>query len=321
MKPWRDSSSWPGRTLTRLSVGWPRLVAMNVEGVLRRQAGVIARRQALALGVSGSAIADRVAAGVWRPLHPGVYLARSHRWAAEAMVWAAVLWAGVGATLSGPAAAWWHGLLVEPAGPIDVTVPRRRYLQPRPNIQVRRRDLPAEDRIQRRGVWVTSVALTVLEAATALGADGALLLDRALQRSVGFDEVYRAHCRNLGRHGSRGAGALLAAAADRAASQAERRMIKLLRGAGLTGWVTGYRTGGFVLDFAFPTLRIAIEVDGWAWHWDAERFRHDRRRQNAVTLADWTILRYTWHDLVQRPADVLAQIRAALAAARARAVR
>jgi len=44
--------------------------------------------------------------------------------------------------------------------------------------------------------------------------------------------------------------------------EAERVMIKLLPGAGLTGWVVGYRTAGFVLDFAFPALRVAVEVDG-----------------------------------------------------------
>jgi len=67
-------------------------------------------------------------------------------------------------------------------------------------------------------------------------------------------------------------------------------MIKLLRGAGLTGWVVGYRTAGFVLDFAFPTLRVAIEVDGWAWHWDVERFRSDRRRQNTVALPEPSVI-------------------------------
>jgi hypothetical protein len=76
------------------------LVVVRVEGVLGRQAGVIARGQALALGVSSSAIAGWVAAGVWRPLHPGVYLGRGYRWTAEATVWAAVLWAGQGATAS-----------------------------------------------------------------------------------------------------------------------------------------------------------------------------------------------------------------------------
>src|SRR5215470_18325130 len=43
-------------------------------------------------------------------------------------------------------------------------------------------------------------------------------------------------------------------------------------------------------------------------------FRGDQRRQNVVALADWTMLRYTWHDLIQRPARVVAEIRTALAA-------
>jgi very-short-patch-repair endonuclease len=67
-----------------------------------------------------------------------------------------------------------------------------------------------------------------------------------------------------------------------------------------------------VLDLASPAARVAVEVDGWAYHRDAERFRQDRRRQNDLVLAGWTILRLTWDDLTHRPAAVLAQIRAAL---------
>jgi hypothetical protein len=59
---------------------------------------------------------------------------------------------------------------------------------------------------------------------------------------------------------------------------------------------------------------VAIEVDGWAWRWDAERLGGDRRRHDAVALAGWTMPRFTWHDLIQRPARVVAEIRAALAA-------
>jgi very-short-patch-repair endonuclease len=44
----------------------------------------------------------------------------------------------------------------------------------------------------------------------------------------------------------------------------------------------------------------------------AERFRNDRRRQNAIELAGWTVLRFTWHDLVNRPAAIVAEISAAL---------
>lgn len=88
-----------------MSDQWGILSAMGVEGVLRRQAGVISRRQAVAEGLSGSTVAARVAAGLWRALHPGVYLARTHELTSEASVRAAMLWAGAGAALGGPAAA------------------------------------------------------------------------------------------------------------------------------------------------------------------------------------------------------------------------
>jgi hypothetical protein len=33
-----------------------------------------------------------------------------------------------------------------------------------------------------------------------------------------------------------------------------------------------------LIDVTFPTALVAVEVDGWAWHVDVERFRADRRR-------------------------------------------
>jgi very-short-patch-repair endonuclease len=44
-----------------------------------------------------------------------------------------------------------------------------------------------------------------------------------------------------------------------------------------------------------------------------EHFQRDRRRQNRLIAAGWTVLRFTWWDLTERPDDVLAQIRAAVA--------
>jgi very-short-patch-repair endonuclease len=48
----------------------------------------------------------------------------------------------------------------------------------------------------------------------------------------------------------------------------------------------------------------------------ADRFVDDRRRQNAVVNLHWTVLRYTWHDLVDRPDGVVNEIRTALSAAK-----
>jgi very-short-patch-repair endonuclease len=152
----------------------------------------------------------------------------------------------------------------------------------------------------------------MLDAAVALGDDGLQLLDRALQRYLPFDAVIQAHHRNLGRHGSRAAGQLLIAAGDRADSQAERIMLGLLRAARLSGWRRGHPVAGYRVDFAFVERRVAIEVDGWAWHSDPARLRRDRRRQNSLVLSGWTVLRFTWYDLTQRPEVVIADILTAL---------
>lgn len=53
---------------------------------------------------------------------------------------------------------------------------------------------------------------------------------------------------------------------------------------------------------------MAVEVDGWAWHVDAERFRNDRRKQNALVRDGWDPLRFTWHGLDQRPHEVVEEI-------------
>ncbi len=62
----------------------------------------------------------------------------------------------------------------------------------------------------------------------------------------------------------------------------------------------------------FPDVRLVIEVDGRRAHGDA-RFQSDRTRQNLLVGAGCTVLRYPWSDLVERPDQVAAQVRATLA--------
>ncbi|MBW0106276.1 endonuclease domain-containing protein [Pseudonocardia sp. KRD291] len=158
---------------------------------------------------------------------------------------------------------------------------------------------------------MTARPLAALETAVARS-DGSVFLDRALQQHVGFDAVYAAYCRNLGARGSARAGELLAGAADRAASGAERRLIRLLRTAGIDGWVLGLPFGGYEIDIAFPARRVALEVDGWAWHTDPGRFQRDRVKGNVLVAGGWELLRFTWHHMVDKPAWVVEQIRRTL---------
>jgi hypothetical protein len=86
-------------------------------------------------------------------------------------------------------------------------------------------------------------------------------------------------------------------------------------GRGVRGWQRAAPFGPWTIDIAFPDLKLAIEVDGWAWHVEVDRFRADRHKGNALTRAGWILLRFTWHDLMNRPMYVLSEIGAALAAA------
>jgi len=61
-------------------------------------------------------------------------------------------------------------------------------------------------------------------------------------------------------------------------------------------------------DVVFDRMKLVLEVDGLAYHTTPERFERDRRRQNRLVLAGWTVLRFTWRDITARPAYVLATI-------------
>ncbi|MGH3764300.1 MAG: DUF559 domain-containing protein [Pseudonocardiaceae bacterium] len=290
---------------------------MSIEELADYRDGVLTRAEAVRGGLTLRQVRHRVRVGQWTQLHPGIYLVGQREADQRASTRAAVAWAGPAAVASGLTAAWWWGLRDWAPGATEVTVPRTRSRRSPPDVVLRRRDLEPADAGVVRGLPVTALPLTVLDAAAALGSDsGPPLVDRALQRWVSFAELHAAYCRSFGRRGSPWLGRVLRQAADQACSHAERILHRLLRRAQIKGWVANHRVvlAGieYLIDVAVVERRLAIEVDGWAWHSDVDRFGHDRRRQNALVLAGWTVLRFTWHDLVSRPEAVVAQIKLAL---------
>lgn len=280
---------------------------------LRNHDGVITRSQALACGLSRSAIGRRLQSGHWRRCGPGVYFADDRPFTTAARIRAAVWSYGPEAVASGLAAAWWHQLTTATPNSIEVTVPRNSHGRPHRGTRVRRRDLLATDVVERRGLLVTGLALTTVEAAARRGG-GPKVMDTALQRHTDLPYLWRAHLRNAGRYGSPSARRMLQAAESGAHSQAERILVRLLHDAGITGWKANYRLRGCKVDVAFPDVQVAIEVDGWAFHSSPDKFEGDRVRQNQIVLLGWTVLRFTWLDLVTDPDRVIAEIRRAISA-------
>jgi very-short-patch-repair endonuclease len=103
--------------------------------------------------------------------------------------------------------------------------------------------------------------------------------------------------------------------AERPDGLLEPRMARLLRKHGLPPAVFQhrvYRDGRHVgrIDFAWPDLKIAIEVDGWEKRATPERMSGDHERQAELAGLGWVVVRFTWEQVVRRPAWVAEQLRA-----------
>lgn len=278
---------------------------------LRRHDGVITLAQARHAGLSRQSVHQRVRAGTWRQCFRGVYFVDDRPFTDEARIRASVWAFGEYAVASGLAAARWHGLTRFAPEDVEVTMPRNGSGRKREGTRLRRRDLAPADIVECRGLRVTALPLTAIEAAVR-GYRNRGIMDRTLQGDTSLRDLWIAQLRNKGRHGSPAARILLQAADDGEHSEAERLLTKLLRAAGVTGWRSNVRVGAYVADVVFRKAKVVIEVDGWAFHSDPESFQNDRRRQNDLALQGWQILRFTWLDLVEYPDRVIATIRVAI---------
>lgn len=148
------------------------------------------------------------------------------------------------------------------------------------------------------------------------------VLDTALQKRYVTPETiaedFKARV-GRGRLNATGLRGLLARATSGSRSEAEQKMARLLSRSGTGPWIPNHPlvdAAGRVLaeiDFAHVGLRIAIEVDGRAFHSDRTSFERDRWRQNVLTVDGWLVLRFTWEQITQRPHEVIAIIQAAVA--------
>jgi very-short-patch-repair endonuclease len=282
-----------------------------IDDYLRRHDGVITLAQAEKAGLSRHAVNRRVRSGRWLTCSRGVYFADDRPFTDAARIRSAVWGRGPEAVASGLAAAWWHGVSTYPPDVVEVTVPRAARRVACDGVRTRRRDLSSADVVERRGLRVTELALTVVEAATRRGG-GVKIVDTALQRHTDLRHLWTAHLRTRGRHGSPAARRLLHAAEGGAKSEAERLFKRLLTKAGITGWKANQRVAGYEVDFLFSAARVAVEIDGFAFHSASDDFQHDRIKQNAIALAGFQVLRFTWLDLNEYPERVLAEVRRAI---------
>lgn len=282
------------------------------------QCGVVSTRQLAAIGVGHNGVAHRVANGRLHRLHRGVYVVGHRALAEGAREWAAVLVCLGRAMVSHRAAAERWGMLRRPTqpGPIEVTVIGRRGTH-RPGVVVhtRRRDAP-EDWEVHEGLPVTSAARTVLDlAATCPGRE----VDRAFEQTgvlglASVDDVTAALHRDPKSRGAPVVAALLRAAADPALtrSEAESRLLGLVRAAELPRPRANAQVMGYEVDLLWWSQRLVVEVDGYRFHRHRAAFERDRDRANRLQLAGFRVLRVTWRQIEAEPLRLVCQLALAL---------
>lgn len=282
-----------------------------------RQHGVFARNQLTAAGWTSQRIRTYVTLGRFVQHSEDVFSLAGAPLTAKGELWAAYLTGGPGAVVVGPSALALHGRSDWPARPW-IAVPTHRHLGTQPFMAIRQRR-PVEQLTRIRGILTSGLDESLVTCLRLLPRKEArALLHRALREGwADPDRLALAARISAGQRGAPQIRSLAAEARTGAHSEGERRLISLLKDSGLTGFVANHRVRDAlgligIIDVAFPERRLAIEFDGQAFHIDADAFQRDRTRQNRLVAAGWTVLRFTWDDVVHRPHQVMAEITAAL---------
>ena len=296
-----------------------------VADLARRQGGVFARWQVLALGVTATVITSRLQAGRWVQLAAGVYSMPGMPFSWRRSLMAACLEAGPDAVASHESAAALHGLATFVPGPVVVMLAHGDHQHVRLGRLRQSTDLRPHHRTTVGGIPVTTVARTLVDLAAVVrpGRLRIVVEDALAAGTCTVEDVRRCHqeLRRPGKRGMRSLDLVLGALGPGrvpAPSVLERRLRQVLRAGGLPAPAREHPspwrqdTDGRV-DFAYPAAKILIEADSRRWHTRERDFEVDRRRDREAQLAGWDVYRFTWHDLRTDPEDVVATVRRALA--------
>jgi very-short-patch-repair endonuclease len=287
--------------------------------VASAQSGVISGRQLHERGLSPAAITRLVSSGTLHRHRRSVYVVPGWPGGWRQELWVAVLGPGKPVISHRAAGALW-GLDAMPPDIVEVTC--LRGCKPIVPGLHRVRELAADNVTTRDGLPVTTVLQTLLDLATVVDGN---VVERAMESAFRLEltapeEVAKVDA--LRRRGRSGPPLLLDVLSRRppdavpTESDAETLFLQLARMAGIDEPVRQYvlvgRGGRIRLDFAWPRVRLAIEIDGAATHAGAEALGRDLRRQNRIVLG-WLVLRFTWEDVARYPDQVIEVLREAWA--------
>lgn len=300
-------SSFPTKLRTRRD--------RDLEAVFASHHNVASRAQLVAAGATDSTFKTRVASGLWVAMHRGVYRPAAVPLTDHGYVLAAVLACGDGALASHWSAAWLWGLADEPCGSVTVFGTH----DPRPRgVSVCRSKLPTPPSL-RHGIPATNPLRTMLDVAAHSPVDElALALDRGIAARLFTPEAVAAEAARLparqGLPALRAALDEITAVSVRSPSVLQNVFARVLARAGLPPPVAELPvlSGRYRLDYAYPDVMLAFELDGREHHGDWRATERDHFRRRVLARLGWTVLVYTSYDVWQRGDAVVEEIRGEL---------
>ena len=297
-----------------------RFLEQALAELARKQHGVVALDQLRDLGLTAQAVHKRTGAGRVHRIHHTVYsLVPKELLKREGLYMAAVLACGSGAVLSHRSAARLHGLRSDGYYRIEVTVPKRSQ-RTHPGVAVHTSTTLTEaDVTVIDNIPATTVARTLLDI-------GGVITQRQLERAFDQADILEALdgraiddqlARNPTRAGAKAVRRVLAEhyiGSTPTENEFEEAFLTLTRSLGLPDpraqFYIDPRDGDPPIraDFAWPEHRIAVETDGQRTHGTRVAFETDRRRDQRLIAAGWTVIRTTWRQLTQRPGELRATL-------------
>src|SRR5580658_6917818 len=260
------------------------------------------------------------AGGPWQALLPGVYLGLTGAPNLLQKEMAALLYAGPGSLITGPAALMHHGLrspvVLEM---VDVLVPAARQRLSTGFVRLHRtRRMPLR--------IVSAGPIRLAPAARAVADTVRLLAEVRDARAVVADAVQRARCsvrelaeevRDGPMRGSAVLRSILAEVADGIRSTAEGDLRDLIRAARLPMPLFNaslYVGDTFIAraDAWWPEAGVVVEVDSYEWHMSPADADRTRKRHDLLCAAGVYPLHFSPRQIRREPAEVVRMIKDAL---------
>jgi hypothetical protein len=290
-------------------MGGKSTTAEVIGSIASRRYGVVTRRELLRAGITGRQIDQRIRSGGLIVVHRGVFRVGHAAPSTAARYQAAVCACGDGAVLSGMAAAWlWSIVRGQPPEPEVTTLVKRQI----PGVRCRRsRTLTPSEKTLRLGIPVTSLPLTIVDISHPLSAAALAraLHEAGIKHGLTPADVGTVLARRPNAPGSAKLRAVLHGREPVTLSTLEARFLSLLRADDLPLPHTNTRFGSRRLDCRWPAHRLVVELDSYRYRGSRHAWEEDRRRERLVRAAGDEFRRYTWGDVLEKPALMLAELR------------